>query len=190
MPIDILAQDLIECVFEHLPLQAMGQLGRCSKEWRAVVARSLPLRKKSMAEIFRRLYMAWRYTAGWDSTLAFDFDSAAFTWLQRRVLRADGSKVAVTVLQSGLRVDEDFPALLYCYLEEDPAERVLVRRTFMTNGDVLRILDWLQHLPQHRRVVLDLYNHNVTSAAISHPAVCSRRFRVDLSMPPARKRTN
>lgn len=171
----------MSCIFEHLPLQAMGQLGRCSKEWCAVVARGLPLRKKRMAEIFRRLYVGWRYDAGCASTLAFDFESSTFTWLQRRVLRADDSKVTVTVLQSGLRVDEDFPALLYCYLEEVPAERVIVRRTFMTNGDVLRILDWLQHLPQQRRVVLDLYNHNVTSAPISHPAVCSRRFRVDLN---------
>ena len=58
MSIDILAQeDFLECIFEHLPLQAICQLGRSNRMWRAVVARSLPLRKKQMAKIFRRLHV-------------------------------------------------------------------------------------------------------------------------------------
>ena len=66
-----------------------------------------------------------------------------------------------TLLQSGLKVDEDFPSLLFATLEEVPAERVIASRTFITEGDVLRILDWLQHLPPQRRMMLDLSNHNV-----------------------------
>ena len=170
MALSIVAQeDLLECIFEHLPLQAIGQLGRCSKELRAVVARGLPLRKKRMAEMFRRLYV----------------DTHMHLPKEHRISDRPGFQQMgaheCTMLEAGLKVDEDFPALLFCYLEEVPAERVLVRRTFMTNGDVLRILDWLQHLPQQRRVMLHLYNHNVRSATISHPAVCSRRFRVELN---------
>ena len=93
-------------------------------------------------------------------------------------------------------MDEDLPSLLFCYLEEVPAERVIATRTFITESDLLRILDWLQHLPPQRRMMLDLSNHNVPiprdkwgrakhvgwvpASIAAHPAVRSRGFRVDL----------
>ena len=90
-------------------------------------------------------------------------------------------------------MDEHFPALLYCYLEEVPAEPVIASPTFITKGDVLRILDWLQHLPPQRRMLLDLqprYPSQGTKESLAwgwvpatiaaHPAVRSRGFRVDL----------
>jgi len=185
MPIDILAlEDLVECVFEHLPLQAICQLGRCNREWRAVVARSLPLRKKRMAETFRRLHVHSHNKLPEEHRIS---DRPGFQQMGAH---------ECTLLQGGLKVDEDLPSLLFCYLEEVPAERVIARRTFITENDLLRILDWLQHLPPQRRMMLDLSNHNVpiprdkwgwakhvgwVPAAISaHPAVRSRGFRVDL----------
>ena len=188
MPIDILAlEDLVECVFEHLPLQAICQLGRCNREWRAVVARSLPLRKKRMAETFRRLHVHSHNKLPEEHVIAWEACGGS--------VRRMGAHEC-TLLQSGLKVDEDLPSLLFCYLEEVPAERVIATRTFITESDLLRILDWLQHLPQQRRMMLDLSNHNVpiprdkwgwakhvgwVPAAISaHPAVRSRGFLVDL----------
>ena len=188
MPIDILAQDLIECIFEHLPLQAMGQLGRSSKEWRAVVARSLPLRKKQMAEIFRRLHAPQSHNKlPEEHVIAWEACGGS--------VRGWGPHEC-TLLQSGLKVDEDLPSLLFCYLEEVPAERVIATRTFITESDLLRILDWLQHLPPQRRMMLDLSNHNVPiprdkwgrakhvgwvpASIAAHPAVRSRGFLVDL----------
>ena len=187
MPIDILAQDLLECIFGPLPLQAMCQLGRCSKEWRAVVARGLPVRKKQMVEIFRRLYVHSHNKLPEEHVIAWEACGGS--------VRRMGAHEC-TLLQSGLKVDEDLPSLLFCYLEEVPAERVIATRTFITESDLLRILDWLQHLPPQRRMMLDLSNHNVPiprdkwgrakhvgwvpASIAAHPAVRSRGFLVDL----------
>ena len=174
-------EDLLECIFEHLPLQAMCQLGRCSKELRAVVARGLPLQKKRIAEIFRRLHVNLLHVSG--------------TQYRRPSKQLMGPHEC-TILKAGLKVDEDFPSQLFCYLEEWPAERVSASRNFITESDVLRILDWLQHLPPQRRMMLDLSNHNVPiprdkwgrakhvgwvpASIAAHPAVRSRGFLVDL----------
>ena len=186
MPIVFENEDVLECIFEHLPLQAIGQLGRCSKELRAVVARGLPLRKKRMAEIFRRLHVSKHVRLPEEHRIS---DRPGFQQMGAH---------ECTLLEAGLKVDEDFPSQLFCYLEEVPAERVIASRNFITEGDVLRILDWLQHLPPQRRVVLELANHKIpmpkdvpawgyyvgwVPASISaHPAVRSRGFRVDLRL--------
>ena len=140
-----------------------------------------------MAETFRRLYVSKHVRLPEDHKIS-------------GVQRMGGHEC--TVLQAGLKVDEQFPSFLFCYLEEVPAERVIASRNFITEGDVLRILDWLQHLPPQRRVVLDLSAHKIpipwenrarrrrrllrdvgwVPATISaHPAVRSRGFRVDLN---------
>ena len=116
---------------------------------RAVVARGLPLRKKQMAEIFRRLYV--------HSHNKLPEEHRISAWGRA----AGGCPDGGTLLQSGLKVDEDLPGTPLCYLEEVPAERVIATRTFITENDLLRILDWLQHLPPQRRMMLDLSNHNV-----------------------------
>jgi len=176
-------EDLIECIVGHLPLQAMARLGRCTRACRAVMARRLPLRKKQMVETFLLLHVSKHVRLPEDHKVS-----------QRAVQRMGGHEC--TVLQAGLKVDEEFPSFLFCYLEEVPAERIIATRTFITKSDLLRIIDWLQHLPPQRRMVLDLSNHNVpipkdkwgrakhvgwVPATISaHPAVRSRGFRVDL----------
>ena len=176
-------EDLLECVIGHLPLQAIGRLGRCTRMCRAVVARSLPLRKKRMAEIFRYRHVKMHVR------LPENHGTSHLPGVPRMGAHE------CTILKEGLKVDEDFPALLYCYLEEVPAERVIASRTFITKGDVLRILDWLQHLPPQRRMVLELSNHKipmpkdvpkweyvgwVPATIAAHPAVRSRGIRVDL----------
>ena len=177
-------EDLLECVIGHLPLQAVGRLGRCNHMCRTVVARSLPVLKKRMAEIFRYLHVKMHVR------LPENHGTSHLPGVPRMGVHE------CTILKEGLKVDEDFPALLYCYLQEVPAERVSASRNFITEGDVLRILDWLQHLPPQRRVVLDLSTHKIpiqwdcrgrrfagwVPATISaHPAVRSRRFHVGLN---------